>query len=295
MTEQTLALANRVSEDVVRAEPEPEFTPTWRPYSHGRILDAMAMAVDEVGLKIAKKEYSLSPGRAMAAAWEIESTEKDFNFGISIVNAINKSHAVTLGAFEKIFICSNFCFRMAWHRVMFRRHSGNLEMAEVVYLASESLRLLIPKFETLKNWHQEMKRSTLTVEQTALITIAAMKRKVIPPSKYDTFNDMLFSQQSKYKEYAGSMYAWHGAATELMNNNSILTIMNSQDQLNYFIDYEAPLVLKHGQEKTIDLEKVRAEGWDNYKTDRAKQKWEDRENFNAIKQSFLDLKNKQID
>jgi hypothetical protein len=184
---------------------------------------------------------------------------------------------------------------MAWHRVMFRRHSGNLEMAEVVYLASESLRLLIPKFETLKNWHQEMKRSTLTVEQTALITIAAMKRKVIPPSKYDTFNDMLFSQQSKYKEYAGSMYAWHGAATELMNNNSILTIMNSQDQLNYFIDYEAPLVLKHGQEKTIDLEKVRAEGWDNYKTDRAKQKWEDRENFNAIKQSFLDLKNKQID
>lgn len=293
MKDQDLLLANRVSEEIVRREPEPEFTETWRPFSHGKILDAMAVAVKGAGMKVVGKEYSVRPGSQMVAAWEVESQEKGFNFGISILNAIDKTHSVTLGCFEKLFVCSNFCFRLEWERVMFRRHSGNLEMDEIVYLARESLRLLVPKFEALKSWHMGMKKVSLTVEQTALITIAAMKRKIIPPAKYDAFNDLLFSRESKYRDHAGSIYAWHGAATELMNNNSILTIMSKQDQLNYFIDYEAPLVLEHGKEKKIDLEKIRGVGWERYLEDREAKKSENRENFAKVRQSFIDLKRRE--
>lgn len=279
---------NRVTEEIVRKEPEPAFTDSWHPFSHAKILDAMEIATKESGLKIVNREYSIRPESKMLAAWEIGNGKKDFNFGISILNAIDKTHSVTLGCFEKIFVCSNFCFRLQWERVMFRKHSGNLEIDEVIFLAKEALALLIPKFKKLQEWHESMRSMKITAGQTALITLAAMRRKVVPPVRYEEFQNLLFGANNKYKEYAGSVYAWHGAATELMNNNSLLTITSKQDELNYFLDYEVPLLVKGaGDAQMVDFQKITNSGFEVYKKQIAETKIDAREANKGIRDKFL--------
>jgi hypothetical protein len=259
---------NRVSEAIVLAEPAPEFTKSWRPFSHAQILDAMTIAVKDAGLDVVKKDYSIRPDSKMMAAWEIASSRKDFNFGISILNSIDKTHSVTLGAFEKIFICSNFCFRMEYERVMFRRHSGALEIEEIIFLAKEAMKALVPMFGTLHAWHESMRSIKMNAEESALVTMAAAERKLIPPSQIPAFASLFSGSDSKYKESRGTLHAWHGAATELMNSNSLLGIAWKQDQLNYFLDYEVPLILKSGTEPVIDLRKIEKDGFVVYQKER---------------------------
>ena len=55
-----------VSEAIVRAEPKPEFTETWHPFSHGEILDALSVAVEEKGLVVIDKKYSI---RIIFVSW----------------------------------------------------------------------------------------------------------------------------------------------------------------------------------------------------------------------------------
>lgn len=287
---QNLNAGNRVTEAIVRAEPRPEFTNSWHPFSHGEILDAMGIAVKEAGLEVVNKEYSIRPDSKMLAAWEVKSSEKKFNFGISILNAIDKTHSVTLGAFEKIFICSNFCFRLEWERVMFRKHSGLLQIEEIIFLAKESLGLLIPKFQSLKAWHDGLLKTELTAAQTSLITFAALKRGVLPPARFESFYDMLAGSGSKYRDEAGTLWAWHGAATELMNDNSLLTIVHKQDRLNYFLDYEVPQILKGSSQKTIDLVAVEKAGFAAYNAARTEKKAEASENYKEIRQKFIEVR-----
>lgn len=278
---------NRVSEAVVLAEPEPAFTDSWRPFSHAKILDAMKIAVKGAGLDVVNREYSIRPGSKMMAAWEIGTGEKDFNFGISILNSIDKTHSVTLGAFEKIFICSNFCFRMEYERVMFRRHSGNLEFEEIVFLAKEALKILVPKFKSLRAWHLDLMKTKINAEQSSLITLAAAQRNLLPPSQIPTFFNLFNGPESKYKETSGTLHAWHGAATELMNSNSLLGIAWKQDQLNYYLDYEVPAILRHGKDAVIDLKKVEKEGFVVYQKAREERKAETSAQNKEIRAKFL--------
>jgi len=279
---------NRVSEAIVLAEPAPAFTKSWRPFSHAQILDAMGIAVKDAGLDVVKKEYSIRPDSKMMAAWEIASSEKDFNFGISILNSIDKTHSVTLGAFEKIFICSNFCFRMEYERVMFRRHSGALEIEEIIFLAKEAMKTLVPKFKTLHAWHESMRSLKMNAEESALVTMAAAERKLIPPSQIPAFASLFSGSDSKYKESRGSLHAWHGAATELMNSNSLLGIAWKQDQLNYFLDYEVPLILKSGTDPVIDLRKIEKDGFVIYQKERETRKAETSAANKELRAKYLD-------
>jgi hypothetical protein len=283
MTE--LRLANRVEEAIVRAEPAPAFTKSWHPFSHAQVLDAMAEAVAERKLEIVKKEYSLQTnaqhvGR-MIGCWEIAGPDgRGYNHGLSILNATDQTSAVVLGAYEKIFICSNFCFRMETEKVVFRRHTGGLTYEELLYLSRESLGLLLPKFERLSAWHAAMRETRLSGAQAALLTVAAMQRALIPPARFPAFFDSLGGMASeKYGDDRGTLWGWHAAATEIMNENSILTIVWKQDQLNYFMDQEVPILLARGSDGSFELthdslKAIEQEGFVGYKGWRAMERAE---------------------
>jgi hypothetical protein len=277
----------RVTEDVVRAERAPEFTATWRPYAHADVLDAMALAVRDSGMEVVSREYSLRPESRMMAAWEIRSERRGFNFGVSILNAIDKSAAVVLSVFERIFVCSNWCFRMDHARVMFRKHSGRLEMAELNFMARAALNSLIPHFEALKKWHDGMRAVRMTTAQAALITFAAMKRKVVPPAKFDCFFDLYAGPESKYADDRNTLWAWHAAATELMNGNNLMTIANDQNRLNYFIDYEAPRLLSSSNAVVVDLRAIEKDAFMHYKEGIAARKETVREGAARARTAYL--------
>lgn len=244
-----------VSEAIVRKEPRPEFTKSWHPFSHGEIIDAMEIATKEHHLEVIKREYSIRPDSKMLAAWEIKNGTKEYNFGIGFRNAIDKTHSVGVFLFTKIFVCANWNFATFKDWVLFRKHSGRLEMEEIVYYAKEAVGLIIPKMERFAKHHEEMKSISLSTRNASLISVGAMSRRLLPPAKFPEFWDLYHAPESKYREYGDSLYAWHGAMTELMKSNSLLSQTWEQDKLNHYIDYEVPAILKSADNpKTIHVD-----------------------------------------
>lgn len=244
----------RVSEDIVRAEPRPDFTSTWRPFSHGEIIDAVQSACDDLSLSIVRKEYSIRKDSKMFASWEIAPIEavkanyKEMQFSIGIRNSIDKTHSVGFCAGKRVFVCDNLVFSGDF--VIFRKHTGALELGEILILAKESLQALIPKFKELEQWHNRMKKIRLTDEQAALLACAAMKKELIPASKYPNFHKLYFEKDTKY---TATLHGFHGACTELMMSNSLLTIQWKNDQLNRFLNFETQQLLSPRKVARVDF------------------------------------------
>jgi len=238
-------VSERVSEQVVRAEPQPAFTESWHPFSHAIVLDAVAAACKKFNLKVMRKEYSIRKNSKMFASWEVRSTsgilvrkEKEFDLAIGIRNSIDKTHSVGLCAGERITVCDNLMFSGDF--VIFRKHTGRLEIEEIEFYAEEALDALLPKMNHFHKWHEKLKATKLTYDQASLLTVAAMKQDLIPSSKFPQFYDLFYVRESKY---ANTLHGWHGAATEIMRENSLLTIQWKNERLNKFIDYQVPILL----------------------------------------------------
>ncbi len=137
-------VTERVTEKVVRAEPQPVFTESWHPFSHGIVLDAVAAACKKFNLTVERKEYSIRKNSKMFASWEVRSRsevlvaqKRDFTLAIGIRNSIDKTHSVGLCAGERITVCDNLMFSGDY--VVFRKHTGSLEIEEIEFYAEEAL------------------------------------------------------------------------------------------------------------------------------------------------------------
>lgn len=293
---QKALVSSRVTEDVVRKEPRPEFTKSWRPFSHAEILDAMKIAVDNHDLKVVNKEYSIRQNSKMFGTWELANGTKDFNIGIGMRNSIDKTHSFSICLFRKIFICSNFVFQSWKDWIVFRKHTGRLEIEEIVFYANEAIDLLLPKIEEFNAWHEQMKMTRISCAQASLITTSAMRRDLIPSAKFQTFHDLHLGSERKYSEFDNTLYSWHGAVTELMQENNILTQTWKQDRLNYFIDYEIPTILKHGnKEIVLDLKEVERRGFKKYQADKKIERTKVREHATEIRTKFKESKKKKTE
>jgi hypothetical protein len=85
-----------------------------------------------------------------------------------------------------------------------------------------------------------------------------MKKGIIAPVKYPEFYGLYFAKDGRYSG-AHSVHGWHGAVTEMMRDNHLLTVQAKNSQLNQFIRYEVPTFLdRPGRAKHIDFEYVEA-------------------------------------
>ena len=71
-----LDFRHSVSEEKLRAVPEPEFTDTWHPLSHAKVIDVIESVVSEYDLKVARKRYAAAQdGQVMFGVWTIEGEQ----------------------------------------------------------------------------------------------------------------------------------------------------------------------------------------------------------------------------
>jgi hypothetical protein len=231
---------NRVTEEIVRAEPCPDFTATWHPYSHAAVLDAMAGAVADAGFAIERREYSMSPNDKMFGVWEINKSNDELRFAIGIRNSIAKSMAVGLCAGERVFVCDNMVFSSEF--ILFRKHTGWLDTDELTLMAREAVAAVIPNWSRIQAWHDRMKSVELDIRSASMITVAAMRRGIISPAHFGEWND-LYHGNGVPAKYTPTLHGWHGATTELMNGLALYRNAARQTQLNAFIDHEVPIIL----------------------------------------------------
>lgn len=228
----------RVTEAVVRAEPRPAFTSTWHPFSNAEVLDVLGGACKKMNLQVIDRQYSIRPGAKMFGLWELKQGTTDLNFCLGVRNSINKSMAVGLCAGEHVFICDNLVFSGDF--VLFRKHTGRLSSGELEMMAVEAVEMVVGQFKALAGWHDGLREIKLNSWQASMLLVAAMRKEIVPPSRFRQWNDLYFGAGTKYTP---TMHGWHGATTELMKDLSLLSVHGRNVELNDFINFTAPLLL----------------------------------------------------
>lgn len=113
-----------------------------------------------------------------------------------------------------------------------------------------------------------------------------MNRGILPPSKFPEFFEAYQGNTSKYKDHADTLYAWHGASTEIMRENNMLITLKKQDRLNYYLQHEAPLLLEHGDQRGVDFYDIRETAYNQYKEEISEEKEESRARAKKIRRQW---------
>ena len=73
--------ARRASEEAVCAIGEPEFTKTWHPVSHSKVISSLETAVKDAGIAVSNRQYSLGQeGLNMFGVWELDVQSNGVNW-----------------------------------------------------------------------------------------------------------------------------------------------------------------------------------------------------------------------
>lgn len=226
--------ARRASEDEVRAVPEPEFTNTWHPLSHGKVLTALEDAVETAGIPITRREYSLNQdGRNMFGVWSLDVEKDGMIWAMGIRNSLNKKFAVGVCAGSHVMVCDNLAFTGQF--VEFRKHTGSLDMDQLNALASRAIIGVTKKMSIFTEWHTQLKNFELNDTEFKVLTFEAMEKRVFVPSKFSRFLDC-YKEENEQTNHSKSLYAFHGAITRLMRGESLFQVQQQSDKLNRVID-----------------------------------------------------------
>ena len=226
--------ARRASEETVCSIDEPEFTKTWHPVSHSKVISSLENAVQKADIGIVKRQYSLGQkGLNMFGVWELDVQSNGVNWAMGIRNSLNKKFAVGVCAGSHVFVCDNLAFTGQF--VEFKKHTSSLDMETLNALAGRAITGVTKKMKIFTDWHTKLKAFSLDSTEFKVLTFESMKRGVFAPSKFNQFLSC-YDEENDQTEHSESLYAFHGAVTRLMREASLFQVQRNSDTLNNVID-----------------------------------------------------------
>lgn len=233
---------NRVPEASVLAVPEPPWTNTWHPVSHGRVIAAFEKGVAENNLRIVSREYSLNAsGTRMFGVWGLDDELTDgMKLAMGFRNSIDKSMQIGVCAGIKVFVCDNLA--LSGDYVRFRKHTSGLDDAELEYIAIASVIKVIDKMESYRNWVNELK--VMPVDLLDLANLAppvipvtdtfktivydlVFTEKVFPPSKIPSFIQAVLAESLEALNQGYQVNSWYtvfNAVTRMLREESVFNV-----------------------------------------------------------------------
>jgi len=151
------ANTTRVGENIIRSIPEPEWTNTWHPVGHARLLDSLERGVNENNLRVTSREYSMNEsGSRIFGVWGLDDAVIDgMTIPMGFRHAIDKSMPIGICAGIKIFVCDNLA--LSGDLVKFRKHTSGLTEESLSTLAVEAVTEVIGRMEKYRNWIDNLK------------------------------------------------------------------------------------------------------------------------------------------
>lgn len=225
----------RVEESVVRAVAEPAFTETWHPVSHAKVLDSLEVAVNEAGLAITDRDYTLNTdGRNMFGTWGLldSGDNPDIGWQIGFRNSVSGTYAVGLTAGTKVFVCSNMCFSGEY--IVYRRHTKQMDEDELRRVTGQAVDSLLSTFEDRVNWQIGLKDHPIDNDTFKTLTYDAMDRGAFSPGKFTQFLQCHEEELELAKEQ--NLYTFHSAGTRLMRDQGLFQLSNQTTVLNSIAD-----------------------------------------------------------
>ena len=224
-------MKTRTTESTVRIVPEPKFTKSWHPVSHGKVIDALGVAVKNAGLEVIDRYYSLQRnGLNVFGTWHLN---QKFNGGLWMLgfrNSMCKDFSIGICAGTNIIVCSNMVFSGEF--IEFRRHTSGVNLEELSILSVRGVNSITEKLERLTKWQTNLKKYSLHREEFKVLTFNAMKKGVIPTTKFNQF--IKCHDKEACLNEAPSLYTFHGGVTRLMRNSSLFTISHYSNKLEGF-------------------------------------------------------------
>lgn len=230
----------RVEESVVKAIPEPEFTKTWHPVGHGRVIDVMAAACKDYGLEIVNKEYSINKnGSKMFGVWDLDhGGNGGMGFSLGLRNGIAKNMLLGVCAGTRVFVCDNLCFSGTF--IKFRKHTSGLDDEELLSIAEEAIGGAIIEMDKLSEWHKSLKEVYVPRPDFKGMVFDMMQKGVFSPSGFNEYMNHLEDEKKIIHgtalDGANSLFAVHGAATRLMRSWNLLRVGDATKILNGICD-----------------------------------------------------------
>ena len=223
----------RCDEAAVRSIPEPEFTDTWHPYGHGKVLDCLDKAVQDHGLVVKDRDYSLAAdGKNMFGTWGLDGGTDEIGWQLGFRNSVRKTFAIGITAGTKVFVCSNMAFSGEF--LEFRRHTNQLDEEEIHEIANRAVGQLIEKIQYQVDWQMDLREHKLSDQDFKVLTYDALDRGAFSSGKFRQFLDC----HKEEAELAGdqTLYTWHGAGTRLMRGVGLFQLTNQTTVLQAVAD-----------------------------------------------------------
>jgi len=240
----THAGTRRTDEGEVRAVPEPDFTDTWHPVSHARVIDALDGAVRDTGLEVMEREYSLNQsGTRMFGAWTLDFKTNGSAYSLVFRNSIDKSMLVGVGGGLKTFICDNLMISADF--LSFSKHTSGLDNDRLIEMSKDALTGAWVHMEKLDHWHRQLKTVDVPARQFKEIVYDLIDNNVFSPSRLRAFQaaheeernlirvskDFTGQNPHIYYDKDTSLHTIRGACTRLMRTENLFAVAERNRRL----------------------------------------------------------------
>jgi hypothetical protein len=132
-----------VDRDALERVSTPDETGSFKPISHGMLLEVVVSSVEGLGWKLVGEAHALNEATdryfGLLQVSQNEEQDEDHGFVIGLRNSNNKRMAAGLTFGSVVFVCDNMCF--SGTVTVFRKHTKNLheDLPERVRKAVEAL------------------------------------------------------------------------------------------------------------------------------------------------------------
>lgn len=221
-----------VPEVAVLNVPEPQWTDTWHPISHKKVIHATEEAAGFAGVGVRDRLYSLSKdGGKMFAFWELDIDVDGKALSLVFRNSTDKSVILGFGAGSKTFICDNLA--MSGEYLKFAKHTKGLDEDKMEEMVIGIFWKLIKKMRAFYQWQMDLHNYIIDEDDVRGLTFDLMENGAIAPSQFRQFRDCLHEE----RQLAGDrLYAVHGATTRLMRGSNLFQMGKRNKALNEVMD-----------------------------------------------------------
>jgi len=226
--------ANRVSESHVAAVPAPDFTPTWHPFSHGEVVRAMDAAVDNIGVGVREREYSMNKkGTRVFSVWKLDVNGGGTGLTVGMRNSIDKSFGLGLCGGTDVFVCDNLAFSASY--VAFKMHTAGLTIETLETFVQEAFATVIGSGRDMIAWQESLQDVWVPKQDYKALVFDMVDNGVFAGGQIQNYLTCLDEEKALRRGHVldgtTSLYNMHGAATRLMRNWSLLRTSEATPKL----------------------------------------------------------------
>lgn len=222
----------------LQAVPEREFTETWSPWHHTKIIDTVNTQLSELNIEPVPNSLSMelqgNDGAKLFGSLGLRSTNgREMQLGFR--NALDKSFALGFVAGEKIYVCSNMGFYGQYRQVHI--HNAQLTEERLSLFIRDAILSVTDEHKQQEHFIEQLREIQLGMNQFHTLTHAAMQRDIIKPSKFNTFLNGFREELRDQRDYGHEMTAlhFHGAVTRYLRSTNMRLTMQRSMWLDDFL------------------------------------------------------------